>query len=200
MRGVDATVLTLLLNEAADSPPDPVTGKPVEKTRDRVSFLVETLQKQKQKIVIPTPVLAEVLVASGTSGLRYIELLQKAAVFEIRDFDKLAAIELALMTQEALDAGKGTKKGSSSEPWQKIKLDRQIVAVCKVAGVSLLYASDRSLSNFAKQAGMQVIGVHELPLPPTQPQLTMLDLLEQKGSEEDPTEAPTSSETDDDDA
>jgi hypothetical protein len=200
MRGVDATVLTLLLNENADSPPDPITGKSIEKTRDRVNFLVQSLQQQKQKIIIPTPVLAEVLVASGTPGLRYVEMLQKAAVFEIRDFDKLAAIELALMTRTALDAGKGKKKGQSTEPWQKIKLDRQIVSVCKVAGVSILYASDNSLRNFAMQAGMQVVGVHELPLPPTEPQLSMHDLLEQKTSEQDSGEAPTATEPDDDDS
>jgi predicted nucleic acid-binding protein len=190
MRGVDATVLTLLLNENADSPPDPTTKKPVEKTRDRVNFLVETLQKQQQKIVIPTPVLAEVLVRTGEAGLRYVEVLQKAAVFEIRDFDKLAAIELALMTRHALEAGKGKKKSGSDEPWQKIKLDRQIVAVCKVAGVSTIYASDKSLRNFAQLAGMQVIGVHQLPLPPTPPQLSMHDLLEKK-PEEDKTDQPS---------
>ena len=195
MQGVDATVLTLLLNEHADSPPDPITNKPVEKTRERVNFLVAELQKQKQKIIIPTPVLAEVLVVSGASGLRYIDVLQKASVFEIRDFDRLAAIELALMTRQALDAGKGKKKSGSSEPWQKIKLDRQIVSICKVSGVTTLYASDNSLSNFAKQAGMKVIGVHELPLPPTPPQLSMHELLEAKSIE---SEAPSPTDKDDD--
>lgn len=190
MRGVDATVLTLLLNENSDSPPDPNTGKPVEKTRDRVNYLIETLQKQKQKIIIPTPVLAEVLVQSGMTGLRYVEVLQRATVFEIKDFDKLAAVELAMMTSSALSAGKGKKKGSSSEPWQKIKLDRQIVAICKVAGVSTLYASDRSLSNFAREAGMQVVGVHELDLPPEPAQLTLNDILER--TKDEMLEAPVS--------
>lgn len=195
MRGVDATVLTLLLNELADSPPDPLTGKPVERTRDRINFLIATLQKQKQKIIIPTPVLAEVLVRSGKGGLQYVDRLQKAAVFEIRDFDRVAAIELALMTEAAIASTKGKKSGSS-EPWQKVKLDRQIVAVCKVASVSTLYASDASLANFAKQAGMQVLGVHELPLPPTEPQLSLHALLDQ--IKEDGTEAPTEAESDDD--
>jgi len=187
MKGVDATVLTLLLNESADSPPDPATGKPVEKIQERVKFLIATLQKQKQKIIIPTPVLSEVLVVSGRKGLRYIDVLQKAAVFEIRDFDRLAAIELALMTEKAL--ADGDKRGGSVEPWQKIKLDRQIVAICKVSGVTTLYASDRSLSNFAREAGLQVIEVHELPLPPESPQLTMHEILEAKEADQ---EAPTS--------
>ena len=92
MVGVDATVLTLLLNEKADSPPDPATGKPVQKTKERVAFLVQTLHKAKQKLIIPTPVLSEVLVRTGIEGLQYVELLQRSSVFEIKDFDKLAAV------------------------------------------------------------------------------------------------------------
>jgi len=99
----------------------------------------------------------------------------------------LAAIELALMTEKAL--ADGDKRGGSVEPWQKIKLDRQIVAICKVSGVTTLYASDRSLSNFAREAGLQVIEVHELPLPPESPQLTMHEILEAKEADQ---EAPTS--------
>jgi hypothetical protein len=132
---------------------------------------IQGLHKAKQKIIIPTPALSEVLVRAGANGLRYVDTLQKAAVFDIRDFDKLAAVELALITIEAIKTG--DKKSGSEEPWQKIKLDRQIVAICKVAKVSTLYATDRSLANFARLAGVDVVGVHELPLPPEPPQLTM---------------------------
>lgn len=180
MVGVDATVLTLLLNEKADSPPDPATGKPVQKTKERVSFLVQTLHKTKQKLVIPTPVLSEVLVRTGIEGLQYVELLQRSSVFEIRDFDKLAAVELAIMTHDAIKAG--DKRSGHTESWQKIKFDRQIVAICKVVGVTSLYASDRTLTSFARENGLTVFGVHDLPLPPESPQLTMHELLERVGT------------------
>ena len=180
MVGVDATVLTLLLNEKADSPPDPATGKPVQKTKERVAFLVQTLHKAKQKLIIPTPVLSEVLVRTGIEGLQYVELLQRSSVFEIKDFDKLAAVDLAIMTHDAVKAG--DKRGGHAERWQKIKLDRQIVAICKVAGVTTLYASDLSLANFARDNGLTVLGVHELPLPPEAPQLDMHSLLQEVGT------------------
>jgi hypothetical protein len=48
------------------------------------------------------------------------------AVFECLPFDQLSAIELAIITKDAIDPGK--KKGGSTEPWGKIKFDRQIVA------------------------------------------------------------------------
>jgi hypothetical protein len=186
MIGVDASVLTLILNEEADAPPDPTTGKPIDRVRDRVDFWIQDLHKNKQKIVIPTPALSEVLVRSGPGGLQYIDILQKAAVFDIRDFDKLAAVELALMTQQAIKGG--GKKSGSKEPWQKIKLDRQIVAICKVASVDTLYAMDPSLANFARTSGMDVKGVHELSLPPESPQLTMDKWLEAAAQEDAPDE------------
>lgn len=174
MVGFDATVLTMVLNPQADSPPDPMTGAPVDRANERVEFLIASLQKAKQKIVIPTPVLSEVLVRSGNAGLQYVEVLQKAATFSIEPFDKRAAIELALMNQRAVS--NGDKRGGENENWQKIKLDRQIVAICKVAGVRAVYTTDGPLGNFARLAGMDVIGIHNLPLPPEPPQLN-LDLL-----------------------
>lgn len=172
MRGIDATVLTLILNPNADVPVNPETKEPIAKVKVRIDFLIKTLQDAKQKIVIPTPVLAEVLVQSTPQGISYVGVLQKASVFEIRDFDQLSAIELAFMTAAAIASG--DKKAGSKEPWQKIKIDRQIVAVCKVAGVSTLYAMDRNMRSFAEGAGMRVVGIHELPLPPEDPQLSMV--------------------------
>lgn len=174
MVGVDATVLTLLLNEHSDSPPGP-DGKPISQVRERINFLVQTLHSERQKIIVPTPVLAEVLVRAGANGLRYVDVLQKSAVFEIRAFDQLAAIELALMTQMALKSG--DKRAGCSEPWQKIKLDRQIAAICKVAGVSTLYTTDGGLAHFAAEAGMNVSGVADLPLPPQSRQGNFFDSL-----------------------
>lgn len=176
MIGLDTTVLTLLLNEKSDAPPDPATGKPVTRCKERVEFLVTTLHKQRQSIVIPTTVLSEVLVRTG-NGLKYVEMLEKWTVFDIRDFNKLAAIELAIMQQQIAKAGH--KKGAQrEESWQKVKFDRQIVAICKVAQVKTLYASDPSLANFARSQGIEVFGVHELPLPPEDPQMSMNAVLD----------------------
>ena len=172
MAALDADVLTLVLNERANPPIDPGTKKPIERAKERVDFLIETLAKAKTKIIIPTPVLSEVLVESGPGGLRYIEILQKALVFGIEAFDVRAAIELAEITRKALQSG--DKREGSAEPYQKIKLDRQIVAICKVQGVRTLYTSDRNLEVFAMRAGLSVIRVDNLPLPPVVPRVMSL--------------------------
>jgi predicted nucleic acid-binding protein len=182
MSGLDASVLTLLLYPDSDSPFDPATQKPVVRAKDRVELLIADLQKANKKIVIPTPVLSEVLVKTGSSGLQYVKIMQRSEVFDIRSFDQIAAIELAEMTRRA--EATGNKREGSVEPYQKIKLDRQIVAICKIAGVQTLYACDRGLRTFAQKAGLKVIGVHELPLPPEPPQLDMLSLLKKEDEAE----------------
>lgn len=171
MVAFDADVLTLVLNDGASAPIDPSTGNPVTHARERVDHLIESLAKAKTRIIIPTPALSEVLVEAGDGGLRYVEALQRALVFGVELFDARAAVELAIMTRQAHETG--DKRQGRTEPYQKIKLDRQIVAICKVVGVRTLYSSDGNLGSFAKRVGINVIPLHELPLPPTPPQLTL---------------------------
>jgi len=46
-----------------------------------------------------------------------------------------------------------------------VKIDRQIVAIAKVAESSLLYADDLNLVAFAKAQGLQTVSTWELPVP-----------------------------------
>jgi predicted nucleic acid-binding protein len=177
----DSAVLTLLLWDQAKPPQDPTTGKPVERCKERMELLVEVLHKTKQTILIPTPVISEVLTVSSAS-LRYIAILQKTAVFRIEPFDTRAAIELAEMNKVFLAAG--DKKAGIDAPWQKIKIDRQIISVARVAGAKTLYTNDGSLRATAESVGFKVIGVHELPLPVKQDdsQHNFLEMLDREAA------------------
>jgi predicted nucleic acid-binding protein len=64
-------------------------------------------------------------------------------------FDTRAAIELAVMTRNAID--QGDKRGGVDAPWNKVKFDRQIVAIAKVAGATTIYSDDLQLRTFAEQ-------------------------------------------------
>lgn len=151
----------------ARPPTDPATGQPVAQTKSRIEHLIETLARQHEKIVIPTPVLGEV-VRAGDAGPAYLEELNKSARFKIAPFDTRAAVELAALTREALD--EGDKKQGSAAPWQKIKVDRQIVAIARTEGITKIYSDDDDLRRPAKRLGIDVIGIAELPLPPEDPQ------------------------------
>ena len=61
----DATVLLYLFSSHVGVPIDPSTGRPVERAKERIDLLLEDLQRNRTKIIIPTPALAEILVHAG---------------------------------------------------------------------------------------------------------------------------------------
>ena len=161
---LDSTVLALLLNPATNPPIDPSTGAPVTHIGARLKHLEAEMQRTGETIVIPTPVLSEVLVGLGEAGPAALELINKSARFKVAEFDQRAAVEVAAMTQDAIIAG--DKKSGSSAPWQKVKIDRQIIAVARVNGAKCIYSDDGNLASFAAKLGLAVVRTWELPMPP----------------------------------
>lgn len=164
----DATFLLLLLQPNADPPIDPTTGLTVDAARERIDYLVENLQNAKTRIVIPTPALSETLIHAGEAADGYLKILKGQAVFRIVSFDERAAIEVAAQTATAIAAG--NKRGDAVGSWAKIKYDRQIVAIAKVENVTTIYSDDQNVRKFGQSSGLTVIGIHELPLPPSSAQ------------------------------
>jgi len=52
----------------------------------------------------------------------------------------------------------------------KIKFDRQIVAIAKAEGASVVYADDDDVHRYAKQTGLKAYRTSELEIPPEDPQ------------------------------
>lgn len=159
---VDSSVLTFIVNPSARSPDDPATGRPVECAKERVEFLIQNL-KHDDTMIIATPVLAEIMVQAGSAVADIVSLIDSMARVKILPFDRRSAYELAAMTNEAYAAG--DKKSGSLEPWAKVKHDRQIIAVARVAGAEKLYTDDEKMAKFARKIGMETISTWELPLP-----------------------------------
>lgn len=164
----DASVLLLLLAPEALPPSDPRTGQPVERCKERLDHLIATFERQRQKVIIPTPVLSEILVHAGEAGPAYLDVLGSSARFKIVPFDTRAAVELAALTREAID--QGDKRSGSTAPWAKIKFDRQIIAIARVEGAAAIYSDDAELARLAHRLGIEVVGVADIPLPPPDPQ------------------------------
>jgi hypothetical protein len=167
----DANVLLLLLDPLLPPPKDPATGSLVTDANQRITYLVNELQRQHRKIVIPTPALSEVLVRAGAAGDDYLTRLSRAAAFKIEPFDVRCAVEVAAMTAAAIAAG--DKKSGSAEPWAKVKYDRQIVATARVVQASIIYTDDGGIRTFAGLIGMSTSGIAGLPLPPQDAQLVL---------------------------
>ena len=109
--------------------------------------------------------------AGREASQQIVEHLQKHAVFRIEPFDTKAAIEVAAMSRSAKKSGK--KRGDSTATWAKVKYDRQIVAIAKVAGATTIYSDDGDVATLAKAAGIEVVRLEDLPLPPEDTQLKM---------------------------
>jgi predicted nucleic acid-binding protein len=164
---VESTTFALLLNPEASPPTDPSTGQPLARAKERVDHLIAELEREGETVLIPTPVLAEVLVKAGDGAPEIVERVLRSSRFKIADFDLRAAVELAAMTRDALASG--DKSGGSSSPWQKVKLDRQIIAVARANGSDVIYSDDDGVARFAEALGMRVIKTWQLPLPPAPP-------------------------------
>lgn len=163
----------LLTHPDAKSPADPQTGTPVTQVRERFALLEQDIQRSGETILIPAPALAEVLVGLEDSGPAVIERLSRSSRFKIAEFDTMAAVELAAMTREAIRAG--DKKAGSSSPWQKVKIDRQIIAIARSRGAKTIYSDDEGLAKFAASVGIQVVQTWSMPLPPLDPQQEMFE-------------------------
>ena len=159
----DNNVLCLLLHPDAEVPDDPETGQPITQPRDRIDFLVETLRKQSARIGLPTPVLAEFLTFASSD---YLADINKSQHFEVMPFDQRAAVEAAATLKRSLASGQGKRLGLMGA-WQKIKIDRQIVAIAKVAGAEVIYTTDKEVAALAHDSGITAVHVAALPLPPS---------------------------------
>jgi hypothetical protein len=107
-------------------------------------------------------------IADSVKTRRALEKIKEFSIFEILPFDELSAIEVALMTKKARDAG--DKKSGSDDTWNKVKYDRQIVAIARVRQASAIFTDDTGLRNAASRIDMAVHGLADLPLPPEKAQ------------------------------
>lgn len=164
----DATALLLLLEPDASPPLDPETGVPMTDVAARIKFLVDTLEEQRETIVIPTPALSEVLVHAGDAGPVYLEILNGSRCFRIEPFDQRAAVELAAMTREAMAAG--DLRAGTDATRAKLKFDRQIVAIALTRGETTVYSDDGDIARLGRPLGLEVIPSHALPERPEDPQ------------------------------
>jgi hypothetical protein len=158
----DNTMLSVLLNPSGKVPCVPGTDTPVDMAKERAEGVVEAIEKDNRKIILPTPACAELLTAIGPDAQQYLNIVSRSRVFEVASFDARCAAELAILNRETF---KKLDDDNRAEPYQKRKVDRQIIAICKVAGVTDIYTDDGGLANRAKLCGINPISISECAIP-----------------------------------
>src|SRR5438093_1018277 len=121
------------------------------KRTEAISSLIRSLSAENAKVIVPTPSLAQVLTHSPDRAQDWMQALNAYACFQVRPFDDKASFELA---QVLGDNAVGLR--------DILRFDRQIVAIAKVYGVSILYADDERVIQFAEECGIHVKRLKDL--------------------------------------
>lgn len=137
----------------------------------RLNHLLEEIDKRRGKVIIPTPAIAEYLVKADQAALEFVGALDRRACIKMADFDLAAAFEAAQM--DAASLWRGDKKDGSSEAWQRVKIDRQIVAIAKANGAKLIVSNDKGVCTCAARVGLKGLRIDELAFPDAARQRTL---------------------------
>ena len=159
---VDANFLVALLNPALDS-----------ESRLRINSFVSQIEKQGCSIIIPMPVMAEYLVGADQAALKSMQILERKKFVIMANFDRTSAYECAQLDRSARSGGKDKRDGVE-QPWQKIKLDRQVLAVGKAQGATLVISRDAGVQSSAARCGIECLWINDLGLAAEDQQLALL--------------------------
>lgn len=132
--------------------------------QDRLKGLLKEVEEARGEIVIPAPVIAEYLVHAGQAGKSLLDTFLRSRFVRVAPFDHLAAEECAAMHRAANAKGDKRHPLRRDTAWQKVKVDRQLVAIAKVRATRIV-TDDDDIVSIAKAEGFPVQKVASLPLP-----------------------------------
>lgn len=132
----------------------------------RLDLLFEKVKQHAGgRIVVPAPVFAEFLIKTDEATKGWFTGLERKRSVVVAPLDKRAAFECALIDKSVI-ATYGNKKGQQTEePWQKIKVDRQVLAIAKANNSDLLVSNDKNMHKSAELIGVNVMYLQDLELP-----------------------------------
>lgn len=134
---------------------------PANVAQVRFRELRKRLDASRAVIVIPTPVLAELLVQRDPDRPSPIGPLQRSPRFELAGMGPAAASEVADIFRRNYPRRRGLQVLTRS----KFKYDMIIVAIAKVSRCDTLFTTDGGLRALALREGIAVMGFDDLPDP-----------------------------------
>lgn len=140
----------------------PRTKKAVKHAKERVELLIEAIAARDDMVIIPAPVLSEIIVRIPSKADELLKKIKSSPWFKVEGFDAAAAVELELRTA-AMAAG--DKREGLQPDWTKIKFDRQIVSIALVVGATGIISDDADVAAIGERWGVPVRSVEDLPLP-----------------------------------
>lgn len=140
------------------------TKKPIKHAKERLDLLIELIAANDDVIIIPAPVLSEVLVKLPASKAdELLKRIKTSPWFKVEAFDAAAAVELGTRTAQAMAAG--DKREGLQADWTKVKFDRQIVSIALVVKATEIISDDADVAAIGDRWGVLVRSIDDLPLP-----------------------------------
>lgn len=150
----------------------------IENIELRSKALLDHIERNGGTIVIPTPVLAEYLLGiDGESNKHaHVNLISSMNCFEILSFEEIASIECSMLPSKQ-EFKQFIKQLNSNETANKIRFDRQIIAIAKANGITEIWSSDSQVIKKGLEVGIDVKSLSEIqPIPLSdQYKLNLLD-------------------------
>jgi predicted nucleic acid-binding protein len=128
----------------------------------RLRYLLQELEQAESRIVVPTPVLAEVLVRKNPDRVRLIQTLQRSPRILLAEFGPAAAAVCSELIMR-----RWPKPADRAAHWSRhrLKFDMQIVAIAEVNNVGVVYTMDRQLAALCRDEKILALGFQDLPMP-----------------------------------
>ncbi|SDW18426.1 Predicted nucleic acid-binding protein, contains PIN domain [Hydrobacter penzbergensis] len=161
--GIDSHIFIWGIREVATSGQE----DKIEKARK----LIRWLSDKEYRLLLPTPMLAEILSAVPKEDrIKVSSLIDKK--FIVAPFDVPAANKCAELLHNSFKNPELIQyKNDHAIPKQKMKYDCMIAAICIVRKVECIYSEDGDLSKFAN-GELQVKEIPLLSLPGVQTQMS----------------------------
>lgn len=143
---------------------NPADGTEIKDIERRVEALIDYVESNGGKIIIPTPVLAEYLIGIDKSDHQmHLRLIQSQACFEIVPFDEIAAIECAQMPSL-----KELKAMMHTDTANKIKFDRQIISIALAINADEVWTHDKGVYTRCKELNIVAKSLADITPAPKQ--------------------------------
>ncbi|EOJ4334852.1 PIN domain-containing protein [Escherichia coli] len=151
---LDTNILVYLLSdiELDYRLSDPILGSEIPDAKRRAEALVDRIDNKNGTIIVPTPVLAEFLVGIHKDYQQEkLNVIKSLSCFETVSFDELAAIECA-----SIPTLKELRKISTEGTANKIKFDRQIIAIARAINADEVWTHDKGVFERCKSLNIPV--------------------------------------------
>lgn len=166
---IDANVLMQVMGDCENGLICPITGEEISDLQNRTEALVQYFSDDAHMILIPAPVLAEILVRYEESTHQdVLNAIKSSPALQVAPFNEICAVECARILSKA----EIKQWQAAGDAKAKISVDRQVIATGIAYGADELWTHDdrvfKKVDSLAGETGMIARSLSEVDPQPKQ--------------------------------